>query len=49
MSATTETSADVYRAICAISVDQLAESDLRDIGADKLFSLDELGQGECMS
>lgn len=35
--------------ICAISVDQLAESDLRDIGADKLFSLDELGQGECMS
>jgi len=35
--------------ICAIKPDQLAESDLRDLGADKLFSLDELGTGECMA
>jgi sulfite reductase beta subunit-like hemoprotein len=35
--------------LCAIKADQLQESDLRDIGADKLFSLDELGTGECMA
>jgi hypothetical protein len=35
--------------ICAIKPDQLAEADLRDLGADKLFSLDELGAGECMA
>ena len=35
--------------LCAIKPDQLQDSDLRDLGADKLFSLDELGAGECMS
>ncbi len=35
--------------ICAIKADELGDSDLRDIGADKLFSLDELGAGECMA
>jgi ferredoxin-nitrite reductase/sulfite reductase (ferredoxin) len=35
--------------LCAIKPDQLQESDLRDLGADKLFSLDELGAGECMA
>ena len=28
---------------------ELAESDFHDLGSDKLFSLDELGAGECMS
>ncbi len=35
--------------ICAIKAEQLHDADLRDLGADKLFSLDELGAGECMS
>jgi len=28
---------------------ELTEADLRDLGSDKLFSLDELGTGECMA
>ncbi len=35
--------------LCAIKPDQLVDADLRDLGSDKLFSLDELGAGECMS
>ncbi len=35
--------------ICSIKPEQLSEADLHDIGADKLFTLDELGAGECMS
>lgn len=35
--------------LCAIKPEQLQESDMRDLGADKLFTLDELGAGECMS
>lgn len=35
--------------ICAIKPDQLGEADLRDLGSDKLFSLAELGAGECMA
>ena len=35
--------------LCAIKPEQLQESDLRDLGADRLFSLDELGAGECMA
>ncbi len=35
--------------LCALKPEELAEADLRDIGADKLFSLDELGAGECMA
>ncbi|MCS6971077.1 MAG: nitrite/sulfite reductase [Planctomycetota bacterium] len=35
--------------LCAIRPEALQESDLRDIGAERLFSLDELGTGECMS
>lgn len=35
--------------LCAIKPDQLQDADLRDLGTDRLFSLAELGQGECMS
>jgi sulfite reductase beta subunit-like hemoprotein len=35
--------------LCAIKPEQLAESDLHDLGSDKLFSLAELGAGECMA
>jgi sulfite reductase beta subunit-like hemoprotein len=35
--------------IFAIAEGQISEQDLHDIGTDKLFSLDELGAGECMS
>ena len=28
---------------------ELGEQDLRDLGSEKLFSLEELGAGECMS
>jgi sulfite reductase beta subunit-like hemoprotein len=35
--------------LCAIKPDQLQDSDLRDLGTDKLFSLAELGAGECMA
>lgn len=35
--------------LCAYAEGELGEADLRDIGADKLFSLDELGAGECMA
>ena len=35
--------------LCAYADGELGEADLRDIGADKLFSLDELGAGECMA
>lgn len=35
--------------LCAIKPEQVTESDLHDIGADKLFSLAELGAGECMA
>ena len=35
--------------LCAIRPEQLQDADLRDLGADRLFSLDELGAGECMA
>ncbi len=35
--------------IFALSAGQISEKDLYDFGSDKLFSLDELGVGECMS
>ncbi len=35
--------------IFALAPEAINESDLHDIGSDKLFSLDELGAGECMS
>ncbi len=35
--------------IFAYKEGELAEADLHDLGSDKLFSLDELGAGECMS
>jgi sulfite reductase (ferredoxin) len=35
--------------LCAIKPEQLTEADLHDIGVDKLFSLAELGAGECMA
>lgn len=35
--------------LCAIRPDQVGEADLRDLGSDKLFSLAELGAGECMA
>ena len=35
--------------ITAYQPGELTEADLHDLGSDKLFSLDELGAGECMS
>lgn len=35
--------------LCAIRPEALQEADLRDLGAERLFSLAELGTGECMS
>lgn len=35
--------------ICAIKPEQVTETDLHDLGSDKLFSLAELGAGECMA
>jgi sulfite reductase beta subunit-like hemoprotein len=35
--------------IFALTEGQISEQDLHDYGSDKLFSLDELGAGECMS
>jgi sulfite reductase beta subunit-like hemoprotein len=35
--------------ICAIKPEQVTEADLHDLGSDKLFSLAELGAGECMA
>jgi hypothetical protein len=32
-----------------IDPEHVSEQDFHDIGADKLFSLDEIGAGECMS
>ncbi len=35
--------------LCTYAEGELTEADLQDLGSDKLFSLDELGAGECMS
>ncbi len=35
--------------LCSYADGALTEADLHDLGSDKLFSLDELGAGECMS